>query len=111
MASHEVAQSRVPPDYERRFDIPDIKPLMEWSLIGSKGTISPLHADSDGLGTVVVVLEGSKYWVVVTRFGEEEIICSADSLGPSWNPYFINEGENANRYRFEGVHMQKGDMM
>jgi hypothetical protein len=105
-----VAQSRVPSNYENMFDIPDIKPLMEWSLIGSRGTVSPLHANSDGLGTVVVVLEGSKYWILVTRFGENDI-CSGDSLEPAWNPYFVNNGNNADRYRFEGVHLQKGDML
>ena len=67
--------------------------------------------DSEGLGTVVVVLEGSKYWIVATRYGDEEMICSVDSLGPSWNPYFINAGDNADRFRFEGVHLQKGDML
>ena len=69
---------------------------MEWSLIGGKGAISPFHVDSDGFGTVVVVLEGSKYWIVVTRFVDEENISSVDSLGPTWDPYFFNEGDNAN---------------
>jgi len=84
---------------------------MEWSLIGTKGTVSPLHADSDGLGTAIVVLKGSKYWIAVTRFGEHDIISSFDSLGPAWNPYFVNDGNNADRFRFEGVHLQKGDML
>jgi len=84
---------------------------MEWSLIGTRGTVSPLHADSDGLGTAVVVLHGSKYWIVITRFGEHDIICSFDSLGPNWNPYLVNEDGVANRFRFEGVHLQKGDML
>jgi hypothetical protein len=84
---------------------------MEWSLIGAKGAVSPFHTDSVGLGTVVVVLEGSKYWIVITRIGEHDIVSSVDSLGPSWNPYFVNYGENAKRYRFEGVHLQKGDML
>lgn len=110
-ASHEVAQSRLPERYEAAFAVPDVKPRMEWSLIGSRGTVSPLHVDSEGLGTAIVVLEGSKYWIVATRFGEQEIICSLDSLGPTWNPYFINNGRNAERYRFEGVHLQKGDML
>jgi hypothetical protein len=69
--------------------------------------------DSEGLGTVVIILEGSKYWIVVTRFGKDDIICCVDSLGPTWNPYFINDGDsdNVNRFRFEGVHLQKGDML
>ena len=111
VASHEVAQSRVPIHYGDVFDVPDIRPLMEWSLIGTKGTVSPLHADSDGLGTAIVVLKGSKYWIAVTRFGEHDIISSFDSLGPAWNPYFVNDGNNADRFRFEGVHLQKGDML
>ena len=84
---------------------------MEWSLIGSKGSISPFHVDSAGLGTVVVVLEGSKYWIVMTRMGDDEIISSVDSLGPRWNPYFVNDEDNIKRFRFEGVHLQKGDML
>lgn len=111
MASHEVAQSRVPWNYATSFAVPDIKSEMEWSLVGGRGAVSPFHIDSDGFGTVVTVLEGSKYWVIATRFGEEDGVCSVDSLGPRWNPYFINEGDNGNRFRFEGVHLQKGDML
>jgi hypothetical protein len=88
-----------------------VKSQMEWSLIGGKGAISPFHIDSDGFGTVVTVLEGSKYWIVATGFGEYDRVCSADSLGPQWTPYFVNDGDNANRFRFEGVHLQKGDML
>lgn len=111
VASHEVAQSRLPPDYETTFEVPDMKSQMEWSLVGGKGTISPFHIDSVGLGTVVVVLEGSKYWILITELGEHHIIHSVDSLGPGWNPYFINDGDNIKRFRFEGVHLQKGDML
>ena len=111
LASHEAAKSRVAPGYTHIFDVPDVKHQMEWSLIGTRGTISPLHADSEGLGTAVVILDGSKYWIVVTQFGEHKIICSVDSLGPAWDPYLINKGDNANRFRFEGVHLQKGDML
>jgi hypothetical protein len=111
LASHEVAVSRVAPGYENVFEVPKLQHQMEWSLIGTRGTISPLHADSEGLGTAVVVLRGSKYWIVVTQFGKDDIICSIDSLGPNWDPYFINKGNNADRYRFEGVHLQKGDML
>jgi hypothetical protein len=111
MASHEVAQSRVPSNYRSTFNVPDITSHMEWALIGGKGAISPFHVDSDGFGTVVVVLEGSKYWIIATRFGDDENICSVDSLGPTWDPYFFNDGDKANRFRFEAVHLQKGDML
>lgn len=84
---------------------------MEWCVIGGRGAISPFHMDSEGLGSVVVVLEGSKYWILATRLGEDDTISSVDSLGPGWNPYFVNDGENANRFRFEAVHLQKGDMV
>jgi hypothetical protein len=110
-ASHEVAQTRVPSDYERLFEVPDLKSHLQWALIGGKGAISSFHMDSDGLGTVVVVLEGSKYWIVATKVGDHDMISSVDSLGPSWNPYFVNEGDNVDRFRFEGVHLQKGDML
>jgi hypothetical protein len=111
LASHEVAQSRLPDDYDVVFDVPNVDERMEWSLIGTRGAISSIHADSDGLGTAVVVLDGSKYWIVMTQFGEEHFISSIDSLGPSWNPYLVNEGDEVNRFRFEGVHLQKGDML
>jgi hypothetical protein len=67
--------------------------------------------DPDGLGTVVLVLEGSKYWVMATRLGEQENLTSVDTLSPSWNPYFINDGDNAKHFHFEAVHLQKGDML
>jgi hypothetical protein len=111
VASHEVAQSRLPWSYETAFRVPDTKSDMEWSLIGGKGAISPFHVDSAGLGTAVVVLEGSKYWIVMTRMGEHDTICSVDSLGPGWNPYIVNDEDDVKRFRFEGVHLQKGDML
>jgi hypothetical protein len=112
VASHEVAQSRVGYDeYEMAFEVSGVKALMEWALIGSRGAISPFHVDSDGLGTVVVVLEGSKYWILATRLGDGDTISSIDSLGPRWNPYYVNDGENVNLFRFEAVHLQKGDML
>ena len=111
LASHEVAESRIPSRYETAFQVPNVKSQMEWSLIGGTGAISPFHMDSDGFGTVVTVLEGSKYWIVATRFGEYDTVCSVDSLGPDWSPYFINEGDNANHFSFEAVHLQKGDML
>jgi hypothetical protein len=111
VASHEVAQNRLPWSYETAFRVPDTKSDMEWSLIGGKGTVSPFHVDSAGLGTAVVVLEGSKYWILMTRMGEHDTICSVDSLGPGWNPYIVNDGDNVKRFRFEGVHLQKGDML
>ena len=111
MASHEVAQSRVPWSYETKFEVPNVKSQMEWSLIGGRSAISPFHIDSDGLGSVVVVLEGSKYWILATRLGEHDEICSNNSFGPGWNPYVLNKGDNAERFCFEGVHLQKGDML
>jgi hypothetical protein len=111
MASHEVAQTRVPSEYSTVFNVPDTKPHTEWSLIGGQGAISPFHIDSEGLATVVVVLEGSKHWAFATRIGDNENICSADSLGPHWDPYFVNMGDNVDRFQFEAVHLQKGDML
>ena len=84
---------------------------MEWSLIGGKDAISSMHVNTEGFLTLVLVLEGSKYWIVGTQIGDNEDICSVDSLGPNWDPYLINEGSNSGRYRFEAVHLQKGDMM
>lgn len=111
IASHELAQSRVPVSYATIFDVPDTRPHTEWSLIGGKDAISSLHIDCEGFGTVVVVLEGSKYWIIATRFGDEEDICSSDSLGPNWDPYLVNQGNNLSQYRFEAVHLRKGDML
>ena len=111
VASHEVAQSRLPSNYEKVFEVPDLRSHLEWSLVATRGTISPLHVDSEGLGTVVVVLEGSKYWIIGTLLGESHIICSINSLGATWNSYSINDKDNAKRFRFEAVHLQKGDML
>lgn len=111
IASHELAQTRVPASYATLFDVPDTRPHTEWSLIGGKDAISSLHVDSEGFGTVVNVLEGSKYWIVATRIGDKEDIQSIDCLGPNWDPYVVNEGNNASRYEFEAVHLQKGDML
>ena len=69
-----------------------------------------MHIDYEGLGTVII-LEGSKYWIVMTRIREQEIICSLDSLGLSWNPYVVNDRDKADGYHFEGIHLQKGDVL
>lgn len=111
LASHEVAQSRVPSGYESTFQVPNLRSKLEWALVGGKGAISPFHVDSDGLCTVVVVLEGSKYWIVATRMGDQDRISSVNSLGPDWSPYYINDGGNIDHFRFEAVHLQKGDML
>jgi hypothetical protein len=111
LASHEVAQSRVPSAYEAAFDVPNLRSKMEWSLVGGEGAISPFHLDSDGLCTVVLVLEGSKYWIMATRLREHDSISNVDCLGPDWDPYYLNDGANIGHYRFEAVHLVKGDML
>jgi len=67
--------------------------------------------DSDGHGTALIVLKGGKYWILPTRLTDTDTLSSFESLGPGWNPYYVNEGENVNRFRFEAVHLQKGDML
>lgn len=111
IASHELAQTRVPTSYSTLFDVPDTRHHTEWSLIGGKNAISSMHIDSEGFGTAVIVLEGSKYWIIATQIGEDEDLCTVDSLGPDWDPYVINEGSNMSRYRFEAVNLRKGDML
>lgn len=111
IGSHEVAQSRVPASYTTVFDVPDIRRLTEWSLIGGKDAISSMHIDAEGFATVIVVLEGSKYWIIATRLGDNEDICSVDCLGANWDPYLVNEGQNLSHFRFEAVHLRKGDML
>lgn len=110
-ASHELAQSRIPDSYATLFNVPYTREYTEWSLIGGKDAISPIHIDSEGLATVVLVLEGSKYWIVATQIKEDEDICSINTLGPDWDPYIFNQGDNGRLCRFEAVHLQKGDMM
>lgn len=80
-------------------------------MIGGKDAISSMHIDSEGFGTLILVLEGSKYWIIATRIGDNEDISSVDCLGPNWDPYVFNQGEKLSRYRFEAVHLQKGDML
>jgi hypothetical protein len=111
LESHKVAQTRLPPAYATKFVIHDVKSDLEWSLVGAKGAISPFHVDSESLGTVIVVLEGSKYWIVATRLGDDENISTVDSLGPDWHLYHVKDGDNIERFRFEAVHLQKGDML
>lgn len=111
LTSHEVAQSRVPPQYEAAFQVSGVKSVMEWCLIGGKGAVSPFHIDSDGLCSAVLTLKDGKYWILQTGSVDGDTLSTFDSLGPGWNPYFVNEGENVNRFRFEAVHLQKGDML
>lgn len=111
IASHEVAQSRAPKTYTSVFDVPDLRDDIHWALVGAKRAFSPLHIDPEGFGTLVHVLYGSKYWMIVTKIGEDDDICSVDSLGANWNPYLINEGDNIERFQFEGVHLKRGDML
>ena len=76
-----------------------------------KDAISSMHVDTEGFATLVLVLEGSKYWIIGTQIGDNEGICSINSLSPNWDPYLTNEGSNSGHYQFGLVHLQKGDMM
>jgi hypothetical protein len=60
---------------------------------------------------MVVILEGSKYWVLAIQIGEDDNLCLAKSLGPQWEPYLPNVGDNMNCFHFEVVHLQKGDLL
>jgi hypothetical protein len=110
VASHELAQSRVPASYATLFNVPHTREDTEWSLIGGKDAISPIHLDSEGCATLILVLEGSKYWIVATKIDGKDDISSANSLGPDWDPYILNK-EDLHGYQFEAVHLRKGDMM
>jgi hypothetical protein len=109
LASHEVAQSRLPSQYESKFHVPPLKDKLDWTIIGGKGAISPFHVDSDGLGTAVVVLEGTKYWIIATP--AEENRYKVDTLPSDWHPYYVNNGQKMDGFRLEAVHLQKGDML
>ena len=37
---------------------------MRWALVSTSGTYSPWHIDCDGLGMVIEVKEGSKWWII-----------------------------------------------
>jgi hypothetical protein len=65
------------------FNVPGTRKLMEWLLIGGKDAISSMHVNAEGFTTLVLVLEGSKYWIVATQIGDNEDICSIDSLDPN----------------------------
>jgi hypothetical protein len=52
-------------------------------LIGEKDAISSMHVNAEGFATLVLVLEGSKYWIVATQIGDDKDICSINSLGPN----------------------------
>lgn len=106
-----VAQSRLPSNYETVFKVPDLRGHLDWTIIGTRGTISPLHMDGEGMGTVIVILKGNKYWIFGTLNGKCHVIYSVDSLGPNWNPYAVNEGDNIACFCFKAVHLQKGDML
>ena len=67
--------------------------------------------DPESLATVIVVLKGSKYWILATQTKEDDNICSTNSLGPDWNPYILNVGDNVDLFHFEVIHLQKGDML
>ena len=98
LAAHELAQSCILASYATLFNVLQTRELMEWSLIGGKDAISSMHVDAKCFATLVLVLEGSKYWIVATQIGGNEDICSIDFLGPNWDPYLINEGSNGGCY-------------
>lgn len=84
---------------------------MHWALVGAKRAFSPLHIDAEGLGTLVQILHGSKYWIIISKIGEDDDLCSVDSLGAAWDPYLIAEGDKIQHFKFEGVHLKPGDML
>jgi hypothetical protein len=74
------------------FNVPGTRELIEWSLIGGKDAISSMHVDTEGVATLVLVLEESKYWTVATQIGDNKDICSIDSLSPNWDPTTLMRG-------------------
>lgn len=38
---------------------------MRWAIAATANTITWLHIDSDGLGTIIMVINGMKVWIVL----------------------------------------------
>ena len=51
------------------FYVPNTRHYTEWSLIGRRDSISLMHIDAKRFGTVIIMLEERKYWIVVTLDG------------------------------------------
>jgi hypothetical protein len=85
-------QSHVPASYVTLFDVPGTRELTEWSLIGGKDAISSMHVDTEGFATSVLVLEGSKYWIIATQIGDHEDIAPLTLLAPTGIPTTLMRG-------------------
>ncbi len=60
-----------------------------WSLVSTRGAITYIHSDSQGVGTAVRVLTGRKLWYIFRRIYTKPNDSRTDEYLQEWEPGFI----------------------
>jgi hypothetical protein len=112
LASHEQAMSetRGQPGYVPGKTFAD---ELSWGTAALRGATSWPHADDDGFATVVRVMTGSKYWVVMRRnrdtppWNSNGDMTTRNAFGKGWGPLSPSKGI----WEKEGVLLTPNDVL
>jgi hypothetical protein len=86
-----------------------------WGIASTRNASSWAHMDAQGVGTVIKVITGSKYWVLMTpkqqkRAAKDDGAGNMNSIrafGPGWSP----SGACEALWDHEGVLLREGDVL
>ena len=70
MFSHFASQEIAWKETQRQKGFPLEQPLTDetnWGMAATKGMTTMVHINNEGFGTSIMVLSGSKYWVVMRQ--------------------------------------------
>lgn len=85
----------------------------DWAIAGNKGVTSLTHIDDDGFATVVRVMAGSKYWVLMdSREPSDDEDFSGNLSSINAFPFNFSYGHAGDGYfKAEGLHLVAGDTL
>lgn len=91
----------------------NLKDDTTWGLAGTKGATSLTHIDDDGLATVVRIMAGSKYWVVMnSKTPQDDNDYAGDLKSIDAFPVNFSYGDSgAGYFEGEGILLTTGDVL
>jgi hypothetical protein len=81
-----------------------------WGLAATSGAMSMVHMDDCGLATVVCIMTGSKWWVVLRgkgTQGEMGDLTSTHAFPLNWNHFSTGKGA----FEAEALQLRAGDVL
>jgi hypothetical protein len=79
---------------------------MSWAVASLKGATTFPHIDTAGLASMISVLCGAKYWVILRR--KDAQLTEVDAFGDDWSP---SAPPSDQVYDAEGLLLTKGSVL